>query len=87
MVDIIPNHDLTLTVPSNPKDIVGTRYNPRRSIKAPTKLDLWPHTQKQKQKKMQEIYKSNKKDEKEKESSSSPLFSVDPQMWTSSQNF
>ena len=37
-VDIEP--DLTLTVPSDPKDNVGTRYNLRKSIKAPTKLDL-----------------------------------------------
>ena len=37
-VDIEP--DLTLTVPSDPKDNVGNRYNLRKSIKAPTKLDL-----------------------------------------------
>ena len=37
-VDIIP--DLTLTVPSNPKDSEGPRYNLRKSIKAPTRLKL-----------------------------------------------
>ena len=39
-VDITPDCDLTLTVPSDPKDNVGTGYNIRKSIKAPTKLDL-----------------------------------------------
>ena len=39
-VDISPDHYLTWAVPSNPKDNVGTRYNIRKSIKAPTRLDL-----------------------------------------------
>ena len=39
-VDITPGCDLTLTVPSSPKDNVGTGYNLRKSIKTPTKLDL-----------------------------------------------
>ena len=37
-VDMIPNHDMT--VPSNPKDNVGTRYKLRKSIKPPTRLEL-----------------------------------------------
>ena len=41
-VDIIPDHDMTPTVPSVPRDNVGTRYNIRKSIKAPTGLELWP---------------------------------------------
>ena len=39
-IDITPDHDPTMTVPSDPKDNVGTRYNLKKSIKAPTKLDL-----------------------------------------------
>ena len=39
-VDITSDHDLTLAVPSDPKDNVGTGYNLRTSIRAPTKLDL-----------------------------------------------
>ena len=39
-VDIAPNHDLTLTVPSDHKDNVSTGYNLRKFIKTPTKLDL-----------------------------------------------
>ena len=37
-VDMIPNCDMT--VPSDLKDDVGTRYNLRNSIKAPTRLEL-----------------------------------------------
>ena len=37
-VDMIPDHDMT--VPSNLKDNMGTRYNLRKSIKAPTRLEL-----------------------------------------------
>ena len=37
-VDITPHHDPTL--PSNPKDNVGTIYYLRKSIKAPRRLDL-----------------------------------------------
>ena len=44
-VDITPDHGLTLTVPSNQKGNVGTRYHLRKSIKAPTNLDLLPCTQ------------------------------------------
>ena len=58
-VDIEP--DLILTVPSDPKDNVGTRYNLRKSIKENKKI-------------MQEIYKSNKKDEKERSLVVFPLF-------------
>ena len=39
-VDITPDHDLPITVPSDQKYNVGTGYNLRKSIKAPTKLDL-----------------------------------------------
>ena len=31
-VDITPNHDMTLAVPSDPKDNVGTGYNLRRLL-------------------------------------------------------
>ena len=39
-IDIRPDCDQLLTVPHDQKDDVDTRYNLRRSIKAPTKLDL-----------------------------------------------
>ena len=39
-VDIIPDHNMTPTVPSDPKDNVSTRYNLRKSIMAPTRLEL-----------------------------------------------
>ena len=38
--DLTPDCDQPLTVPHDIKDNVGTRYKLRRSIKAPTKLDL-----------------------------------------------
>ena len=39
-IDIRPDCDQLLTVLHDQKDDVDTRYNLRRSIKAPTKLDL-----------------------------------------------
>ena len=39
-VDIILDHDMTPTLPSDPRNNVGTRYNLRNSIKAPTRLEL-----------------------------------------------
>ena len=39
-IDRTPNYDQPPTVPHDQKDDVGTRYSLRRSIKAPTKLDL-----------------------------------------------
>ena len=38
VVDMIPNHDMT--EPSDLKDNVGTSCNLRKSIKAPTRLEL-----------------------------------------------
>ena len=44
-VDIIPDCNVIPTVPSDPRDNVGTRYNLGKSIKAPTRLELCPvHT-------------------------------------------
>ena len=39
-IDITPDCNQPLTVPHDKKDDVGTRYNLRRSIKAPMKLSL-----------------------------------------------
>ena len=39
-VDIIPDHSMTQTVPNDPRDNVGTRYNLWNSVKAPERLDL-----------------------------------------------
>ena len=34
-VDIIPDHNMTQTVPHDPRDNVGTRYNLQKSVRAP----------------------------------------------------